>query len=310
MLAGDKSREQELRQRLEQAYTEGIPDAAPILSCYLLHTCADDDEDTKSKALELMRRAGETNTVQCLLLRMELEEDTEVKTKLFEQVLNSLRYGHSCIPRADELPLRIEVTRNKTSTAYYIRTVDEAQALIEQRRLGELMHTTTLPVIHITNTSSDPLEKIHLRIVQEGMCGETSIDANEEMKPGEAYSIDLNEYAVNNGNNIRMEMSVADGRYTTFTLPLAFIEATETQVPQVQLYHSPDNLIILPINQDLERLVLIAPSGEKITELSNLRKDEPVTVDIWHLKSVMLKERTESFIMLCTDADPAICFLK
>ena len=78
----------------------------------------------------------------------------------------------------------------------------------------------------------------------------------------------------------------------------------------VALYHTPDSLIILPREQDMEKLELQTPSGEKIAELNNLRQDEPVTVDIWHIKNLMVKERANAFILVCPDADPALCFLK
>ena len=65
-----------------------------------------------------------------------------------------------------------------------------------------------------------------------------------------------------------------------------------------------------PREHDTEKIVLQTMGGEKIAELCNLKQDEPVTVDMWHIKSLMLKERSESFILLCAGAEPALCFLK
>ena len=309
-LAQDKEKRQELLEMMEEACREGVADAECLMGYYLLQSCDEGDEATWNKGVELLRRTGDTSLVDILLLRMRLEEDEVVRKKLSEQIIDTLRYGQSLMVRADELPIRLDVCRNNWSAVYFVHDVDESMTLMDQQQGDRLYRPVTLPIVHITNTDSNPLEKPSMRIVQEGMGGEQSIGSDGDLMPGERISIDLNRYIVDDGGSIRVELSAADGRYTTFCLPAGFVAQTATLTPNVMLFHNTDSLIILPREHDTEKLELQTMGGEKIAELCNLKQDEPVRVDMWHIKSLMLKERTESFVLLCSGAEPALCFLK
>lgn len=309
-LIQEDNKKQELMDLMERACNEGIADSEALKGNYMLRTCDEDDEVTWNKGIELIRHTSETSPVDILLLRLRVEDNEEERKKLIGQVTNNLRYGLSGIARADELPVRVDVSRNNWSCVYYVHDIDESIALVEQQQADRLYRPMSMPIIHITNTDCSPLKKPTLRIVQEGMGGEQAIESDKDLMPGERYSIDLNEYIADYGNNFRLELSVEDGRYTTFFLPTTFLDFASTQPPHVELYHNSNSLIILPRNHHIEKLELLTPSGEKIAELCNLKQDESVTVDIWHIKSLMLKERTDAFILICPEADPAVCFLK
>lgn len=310
VVAEEKDKKEELFRLMEQACREGIADAECMLGHYMLQSCEEGDLDTWNKGVELMRRTNETSDIEVLLQRLNIEEDEKEREKLSNQIVDSMRFGPSGIHRADELPVQINVTRNRWSVAYFVHSEEETSELVEQNQGARLLLPQTLPFVYITNTDSTPLEKLSMRFVQEGMGGEQTCELERDLMPGEQHSINLNHYAADQGNSIRLELSVADGRYTTIVLPACLIAHVATRMPMVALYHTPDSLIILPREQDMEKLELQTPSGEKIAELNNLRQDEPVTVDIWHIKSLMVKERTNAFVMLCPDAAPALCFLK
>lgn len=309
-LAQDKDKQEELLALMERACREGVADAECTMGYFLLQTCDEGDEATWNRGVDLLRRANGTSLVDILLLRMRLEEEEAVRQKLSEQIIDTLRFGQSRMVRADELPIRLDVCRNNWSAVYFVHDVDESIALMDQHRGDRLYRPVTLPIVHITNTDSNPLEKPSMRIVQEGMGGEQTIGSDGDQMPGERFSIDLNKYIVDDGGNIRMELSAADGRYSTFCLPAEFVAHASTITPNVMLFHNTDSLIILPREHDTEKIVLQTMGGEKIAELCNLKQDEPVTVDMWHIKSLMLKERSESFVLLCAGAEPALCFLK
>ena len=310
IVAEEKDKKEELFRLMEQACREGIADAECMLGHYMLQSCEEGDLDTWNKGVELIRRTNETSEIETLLLRLNIEEDEKECEKLSNQIVDSMRFGPSGIHREDELPVQINVTRNRWSAVYLVYDVEDAMEMVDQNQADRLFLPQTLPFVHITNTDSTPLEKLSMRFVQEGMGGEHTCELERDLMPGEQHSINLNQYAAVQGNGIRLELSVADGRYTTIVFPPCLIAHVATRMPMVALYHTPDSLIILPREQDMEKLELQTPSGEKIAELNNLRQDEPVTVDIWHIKSLMVKERANSFILVCPDADPALCFLK
>lgn len=310
VLAQEEGKKEELIRLMEQACREGIADAECLLGYYMLQSCEEGDLDTWNKGVELIRRTNETSEIEALLQRLNIEEDEKECEKLSNQIVDSMRFGPSGIHRKDELPVRINVTRNRWSAVYLVHDVEDAMEMIDQNQAGRLLLPQTLPFVHITNTDSTPLEKLSMRFVQEGMGGEQTCELERDLMPGERHSIDLNKYAVEQGNGIRLELSMADGRYTTIVFPPCLIAQVATRIPMVALYHTPDSLIILPREQDMEKLELQTPDGEKIAELNNLRQDEPVTVDIWHIKNLMVKERANDFILVCSDADPALCFLK
>lgn len=310
VLAQEEGKKEELIRLMEQACREGIADAECLLGHYMLQSCEEGDLDTWNKGVELMRRTNETSAIEFLLQRLNIEEDEKEREKLSNQIVDSMRFGPLGIHRKDELPVRINVTRNRWSVAYLVYSEEATAEMIDRNQAGRLLLPQTLPFVYITNTDSTPLEKLSMRFVQEGMGGEQTCELEEDLMPGERTSIDLNQYAADQGNSIRLELSVADGRYTTIVFPPCLIAHVATRMPMVVLYHTPDSLIILPREQDMEKLELQTPSGEKIAELNNLRQDEPVTVDIWHIKSLMVKERANAFILVCPDADPALCFLK
>ena len=310
VLAQEEGKKEELIRLMEQACREGIANAECMLGHYMLQSCEEGDLDTWNKGVELMRRTNETSEIETLLLRLNIEEDEKECEKLSNQIVDSMRFGPSGIHREDELPVRINVTRNRWSAVYLVYDVEDAMEMVDQNQADRLFLPQILPFVHITNTDSTPLEKLSMRFVQEGMGGEHTCELERDLMPGERHSINLNQYAAVQGNGIRLELSVADGRYTTIVFPPCLIAHVATRMPMVALYHTPDSLIILPREQDMEKLELQTPSGEKIAELNNLRQDEPVTVDIWHIKSLMVKERANSFILVCPDADPALCFLK
>lgn len=310
LLAQDSEKKQELLALMERACSEGVAEAESTMGFFLLQTCEDGDDATWNRGIELLRRTSETSLVDILLLRMRIEEDEEVRKKLSEQIIDTLRYGQSRIARADELPVRLDVSRNNWSAVYYVHEVDESMEMIERHQGDRLFRPMTLPIVHVTNTDSKPLEKPIMRILQEGMGGEQTRGGESDQMPGERLAIDLNRYIVDDGNNIRIEYSAADGRYTTFCLPSEFVAQASTILPNVMLFHNIDSLVILPKEHDIEKIELQTMAGERIAELCNLKQDEPVTVDMWHIKSLMLKERTETFVLLCPGADPALCFLK
>ena len=309
-LAQDKEKQQELLALMEKACREGVADAECLMGYYLLQTCDEGDEATWNKGVELLRSSMDTGLIDILLLRMRLEEDEEVRQTLNDRIIDILRYGSSRIAREDELPIRLDVCRNNWSSVYYVHEVDESMEMIELHQGDRLYRPMSLPIVHVTNTDNKPLEKPSMRIVQEGMGGEQTLGSDGDQMPGERLAIDLNKYIIDDGSGIRIEYSAADGRYTTFCLPSGFVAQASSIPPSAMLFHNIDSLVILPREQDIEKIELQTMAGVKIAELCNLKQDEPVTVDMWHIKSLMLKERTETFVLLCTGADPALCFLK
>lgn len=300
-------------QLLEQAYKDGLSGAAFILGMKLLLSCAEDDEATRNRALALINdeeHSLEDVSQLVAKLRCLQTDDEEAIAALHNRLMRSMQYGHSGIPRADELPCKLEITPSSYSGIFYVYDVETTKHFIDKKQWDELTRPLPLPNIVITNTDTKAFGNLDLRIIAEGTLGETTTTLEGSLPPGEKQVIYLNEYAEYYNNTLRVELHAADGRYTTIRYEKAFLDLISEPMPPLQLVRNEDSLIIIPRDADIAKLQILTPDGAKIAELNNINRDEAVSTDLWHLKSCLVKARAEAFLIVCDDGHPAIGFLK
>ncbi len=294
---------------LEQAYQDGLSGSAFLLGRELLISCAEDDEATRNRALALINEEENSIEEVSLLiakLRFLQTDNEEAFTTLHNRLMRSIQYGHSGIPRADELPCKLEMTPSSYSGIFYVYDVETTKHFIDKKQWDELTRPLPLPNIVITNTDTKAFGNLDLRIIAEGTLGETTTTLEGSLPPGGKQVIYLNDYAEYYHNTLRVELHAADGRYSTIRFEKAILDTIAEPMPPLQLVHDENSLIIIPRDTDIAKLQILTPDGTKIAELNNLNRDEAVTTDLWHLKSCQVK----AFDIVCNDGIPAIGFLK
>lgn len=298
---------------LEQAYQDGVSDAAFVLGTELLASCSEDDEATRNRALALINEEGSSIDEVSLLvakLRCLQTDDEEAFASLHNRLMRSMQYGLSGMPRADELPCKLETTPSPYSGVFYVHDVETTKHFIDKKQWDELTRPLSLPDLTIINTDATAIGNLDLRIIAEGTLGESTTTLEGSLPPGEKQVIYLNNYASYYNNTLRVELHAADGRYTTIRYEKAFLDFISEPMPPLQLVRNEDSLVIIPREADIAKLQILTPDGTKITELNNLTRDESVSTDLWHLKSCLVKARADAFLIVCDDGLPAIGFIK
>lgn len=298
---------------LEQAYQDGVSDAAFVLGTQLLTSCSEDDEATRNRALALINEEENSIEEVSLLvakLRCLQTDDEEAFASLHNRLMRSMQYGLSGMPRADELPCKLETTPSPYSGVFYVYDIETTEHFIDKKQWDELTRPLSLPDLTIINTDTKAFGNLDLRIIAEGTLGESTTTLEGSLPPGEKQVIYLNDYASYYHNTLRVELHAADGRYTTIRYEKDFLDLISEPMPPLQLVRNEDSLIIIPRDADIAKLQILTPDGAKIAELNNLNRDEAVSTDLWHLKSCLVKARAEAFLIVCDDGHPAVGFLK
>lgn len=299
---------------LEQAIQENLDGAACMLGKTLLENCSENDTDTRNRALALI--AEEKNgcdSVETLFIKaayLPAPEDSVEDERLLLRLHRCMQYGPSGLPRADELPCRLEPTASPYSGVYYVHDIETTQHYADNNESHKLFRELALPDITITNTGTEVLADLNLRIVLEGMSGECTVPLGKTLHPGEQHTICLNNVAEYRGNSIRLELHATDGRYVSVLYNKFYLDHISPQIPQMELLRNDDSLIIWPRWQNIKNVQILTPDNEKIAELHNLTKDEPVSTDLWHLKASLVKARSNVFLVICDDCKPALAFIK
>lgn len=302
-----------ITQLLEQAYKDGLSGAAFLLGMNLLLSCDENDETTRNRALALINdeeHSLEDVSELVAKLRCVQSDDEEAFAALHNRLMRSMQYGHSGIPRADELPCKLEMTPSPYSGVFYVHNVENTKYFIDKKQWHELTRPLPLPDLTLINSDTKAFGNLDLRIIAEGTLGEFTTTLEGSLPPGEKQGIHLNNYSEYYDNTLRVELHAADGRYSTIRFEKAFLDTIAEPMPPLQLVHDENSLIIIPRDTDIAKLQILTPDGTKIAELNNLCRDEAVTTDLWHLKSCLVKARCDAFHIVCNDGIPAIGFIK
>ncbi len=231
----------------------------------------------------------------------------ESESPWYPRLLRSMQYGPSGIPRKDELNCSLLPERGRFSGHIHIRSLEDTERYTHSKQWNELYEVTALPLILITNIGSSALSGLKARIISEGLGHEVTYPLGVDLAPGASETIDLNKVAHPLAQGIRVEVHAADGRYTAMSFPGQFLRHLSLSCPQVQLFHEKHHLVIIPQAENPGSLQLLPPSGVKIAEFSDLRKNEAVRMDIHHLKAALPDAREEAFILQAQNSHPAIC---
>ncbi|MBQ2379068.1 MAG: sel1 repeat family protein [Akkermansia sp.] len=300
-------------QKLEEAYRNGMSGAGVILGVAQLRDCKENEEDKLQNALSLIDNADNDNNELCILLsKMQFLPDAEGEKlqELYARAVRTMQYGPSGIPRADELPCTVSIIPNSFANVYYIRDLDTTKKLINEDRSEEIFLPVSLPIIDVTYTGEKPLTDCTLRIVYEGQLKEYTTPLKGVLEPNVPFELDINHYAVETGNDIRVEIHAADGRYLSVRLEKGFLDEFCPKSPRFQLFSTDSAIVVVPREPRINSLQFMTTENQKIAEICQLKDGESVAVDLWHIKQAMVDSRTDCFLVQADDGTPCICHLK
>jgi hypothetical protein len=303
----------ELLQKLEDAYHSGIYGAGTILGAALIANSNADEEEKIQKALALIDEEDSASShLDILLAKMKYLPDAEgdkIK-ELFARAVRTMQYGPSGIPRADELPCSVSIIPSPYTSVYYIRNLDTTKKLIDENRSDELYLPIPFPEMTVTYTGDKPLKDCSLRIVYEGQLKEYTTPLEGVLEPNVPFEININRYAVETGNDIRVEIHAADGRYLSVRIEKSFQDELCAQAPKFQLFSTENAIVVVPREPYISSLKFVVADDAKIAEICHLKGDESVAVDLWHIKRAMVDAREEYFTICADNGAGCICYLK
>ncbi len=300
-------------QKLEDAYRRGVNGASVLLGLAQLGACEKNEEDKIQKALSLIDdEDNDSNELGILLIKMKALPDTEEEKlqELYARAVRTMQYGPSGIPRADELPCTVSIIPNSFASVYYIHDLDTTQKFLDEGRREELFRPVQLPLMNVTYTGEEPLADCSLRIVYEGQLKEYTTPLEGVLEPNVPFELDINNYAVETGNDIRVEIHAADGRYLSVRLEKGFLDEICPKSPLFQLFSTDNAIVTLPREQHINSLQFMTTENQKITEICQLKEGDSVAVDLWFIKQAMVDSRSDYFLVQADDGAPSICILK
>lgn len=303
----------ELLQKLEEAYRNGMSGAGVLLGIAQLRDCKENEEEKIQNALSLIDNAdNDRNELSILLIKMNVLPDTEKEKfqELYARAVRTMQYGPSGIPRADELPCTVNIIPNSFASVYYIHDLDTTQKLLDEDRSEELFRPVQLPFIEVTYTGEKPLTDCTLRIVYEGQLKEYTTPLEGVLEPNVPFELDINNYAVETGNDIRVEIHAADGRYLSVRLEKGFLDEFCPKSPLFQLFSTDNAIVTVPREPRINSLQFMTTENQKITEICQLKEGDSVAVDLWFIKQAMVDSRSDCFLVQADDGAPSICILK
>jgi len=144
-----------------------------------------------------------------------LSQDEEEIKQLRQKFWDSVHYGQSGMRRKNDLHLRLELVPSDVSAAYRVYEASTASSLLQQGKTSELVASSFLPSLRITNERNQPLSGLKIRICVPKQRFDKTFPITQTIGAHETLELDLSDFGVaSDDSSLNIRISAPDGRYS------------------------------------------------------------------------------------------------